>query len=181
MPRLPADYARYGRELRRVRAGERADDEGGKSVWHQAAPGIEIISFVDANGRALRQECYLEERAVIWAHAQPVKTAAVQPGTRRLANDAVAIDAALDREALSAALVMLHAAASGDRYLDHLRAELEAFERGLEADADLQVTTTSGRRPKLTDLMPRKPARWPYFVGAALVAAAAVLAWRTLR
>jgi hypothetical protein len=180
VPRPAADFARYGPELRRVRAGERRSDDGGKSVWHQAAAGIEVISLVDENGRAVRQECYLEERAVVWAVDQAVSSAQVQPGRR--AGEALSRHARLDGDALGAALAMLQAAPAGDRYLDHLRAELEAAARGLAASFDDSVTVVGEKRPSASELDPNRAARsrWIAAAIALAVLAGALLAWRAL-
>ena len=182
MGRGAAEFAKYGPALRRVRAGERFADEGGKSVWHQAAPGIEIISFVDEGGRALRQECYLAESALIWLPGAPLASATVDPGRGgRVGSEVLRTHDRLDAEVLASALAMLEAAPRGDRYLDHLRAELLAAQRGLASDDDDPLTSTVRRPGLVEDAPPRPPPRRRWVMGAVVVAAAAVLIWLVLR
>jgi hypothetical protein len=144
------DFSRYAAQLRRVRAGERAADDGGKKVWHQAGDEVEVISFVDAEGKVTRQECHLSGTLVIWRAGLQVSTGAVATAARRgvAASEGIVPDANPNADAVAQALTLLEALPPGDRYLDHLRAELDLAAQGLETH-DADTVTTMSQRPAL--------------------------------
>ena len=128
-----------------MRAGERSNDDGGKKVWHQAGAEVEVISHVDPGGHVTRQECYVDGALVVWERGRPVTTGTVQGGGRGSGiAPAAGVIQDLDPSlgVVEEALTMLKAAPPGDRYLDHLRGELEAAAEGL-ADQELSSTVTT--------------------------------------
>ena len=101
------DFSRYADQLRRVRAGERASDDGGKKVWHQAGDEVEVISFVDAEGKVTRQECHLSGTLVVWRAGLQVSTGAVATAARRgvAASEGIVPDLNPNADAVAQALI----------------------------------------------------------------------------
>jgi hypothetical protein len=144
MPTL--DLARLGASLRRVTLADRPLPEGGKKVWHQGDEGVEVLSFVDAEGRVLRQECYLGHEAVVWQTDRPLNTAAVQGSARGagIARSELLVNDERPRASvMRAALELLRAAPANDLYLKHLRDIVDSSVQGLDDSDDPDDKVTS--------------------------------------
>jgi hypothetical protein len=148
------DFAALGKTLRRVRLGERPTEEGGKKVWHQGDKGVEVVSFVDAQGRVLRQEVHVGKEVVIWKAGKPVTTGEV-PGEGRDANvsrsDLIVPHAEISKSAVFNALALLNGAGGDDKYLGHVRHALEAVAAGLSSDDDDSVVTSMQKKASIGD------------------------------
>lgn len=125
------DYARLGSTLRRVRAADRPLEEGGKKVWHQGDGKTEVISFVDAGGEVMRQECYLEGSVVAWQVDKPLVTGRVQG--EKSGGDTIAPDAQLSGSTVLNAVALLDGTDLEDKYLQHFRAVLRLAAQRLPA------------------------------------------------
>ena len=175
------DFARLGGTLRRVRAADRPLEGGGKKVWHQGEAGTEIISFVDAQGVATRQECYLGGQVVTWQIDKPLSTGALQD--EKAIGDTVAPDAQLSSSAVLNAVALLDEAPTEDKYLEHFRAVLRVAAQRLpptgldpsEIAALRRVTADlPAVRPEELQPAPARSHRW--LLWAALVGVAGAFA-----
>lgn len=185
------DFGRLGGSLRRVRVADRPLEGGGKKVWHQGEGGAEIISFVDAGGGATRQECYLEDRVVIWQMDAPVATGRVTDVAA--AGEGVEPDAQVSAGTVLEAVALLEGFTGDDKYLEHFRAVLRLAAQklpvvGLDPAELAALRRVTADLPAVTpeELASSAPASrgrqgWvPWALGAA-AAAAGLAAWLASR
>jgi hypothetical protein len=171
-----------GATLRRVKAAERPTDDGGKKVWHQGDKGVEVLSFVSSAGRVTRQEIYVEGGLAIWSAGEALVTGkplAEPPRIGIARSEQIIPDSEPQLEPLELALAVLAGAPTQDRYLSHLKAELQSAYDGLEAGLEKSVTTLRPRPSEpveVTRSLTITGRVLPWLVGAGL-AAAGVAAW----
>ena len=104
------DYSHLGPTLRRVKTAERPTEDGGKKVWHQGDKGAEVVSFVDKDGRVLRQEVHVGKEVAIWKAGKPALTGHVPSETRDpnvSRSDLIVPDADITPAAVFSALSLL--------------------------------------------------------------------------
>lgn len=130
--------------LRRIRAVESpADEEGVRTVWHQGAKGTELVSWVNTQGRVVRQDFTLIEDHFSWSSRAGLKTGEVSgaPGSKAgPASGLVSPDAAIAAERVQRAAEAIASYDGDDRYVIHLRRMLELTLNGLTENGEQTVT-----------------------------------------
>jgi hypothetical protein len=172
-----------GASLRRVRVADRPLEGGGKKVWHQAEGGAEVISFVDPEGNATRQECYLGEQVIVWQADLPVTTGLVKDESS--GGDSIEPDLRANVSAVLNAVALLEGFHGEDKYLEHLRAVLRLAAQklpvtGLDPSEVAALRRVTAEKPAVTpeELAEHAQANAPKraWLPWAFVAAAAVAA-----
>ncbi len=108
----------------RIRAVESPpDDSGRRTIWHRASKNAELVTWVDAEGRVLRQELMLFDDIVIWERGAGVKTGTVVEGNFRTQrpSDSMTLDDVVDQTRLTRMTRGLAAYGGADRFIAHVR------------------------------------------------------------
>ena len=121
--------------LYRVRAIEKPPEaDGTREIWHQATPGVELFSVLDAEGKLTQQELTLFGDVLHWSRRGGLRSGRVSepstPGTAR--GDTISFDPALTPERLRRTAEALTAYQGADKYLLNLRALIDAALQGRE-------------------------------------------------
>jgi hypothetical protein len=107
-------------------------DDGQRSVWHLSPQGVELLSFVDPQGRVQRQELTLLDEHCVWTSGVGLRTGrveqegAVRTETRVVHPDSQPIPARMLRAALA-----LESYQGEDRYILHIQRVLALARQGL--------------------------------------------------
>ncbi|MFE8605161.1 hypothetical protein [Archangium violaceum] len=107
-------------------------DDGQRSVWHLSTQGVELLSFVDPEGRVQRQELTLLDEHCVWSSGVGLRTGRVeQDGAVRTETSVVHPDAQpVPARLLRAALALEHYQGE-DRYIQHIQRVLALARQGL--------------------------------------------------
>ena len=175
--------------LRRIRAVESAPDEDGiRTVWHQGQKGAELVSWVRADGRLMRQELILLADHFQWSGDVGLRSGEVSqaPGSKAgPASGNVAADAQLRPDRIFRAVDALSAWDGDDRYVLHIKRVLELTADGLESTGESTVTRAAlppadaQEAPRLRDDASGGGLSWPMLLAAALalIVGAGLLLW----
>jgi hypothetical protein len=179
MPRSARQSAAAVQSLFRIRAYETTDAAGLRRVWHQGADGADLLTWVNAEGKVVRQELTLLEDHFVWT-PDGLRTASVEgAGPRSAASATVKFDAAVSRERVWGAHAALLEYQGDDKYILNIRRILaQATGKFLEADEFVMTKNQPIPEGELSWLGSVSPAVW---IGIALALAAAVVAVLMLR
>ena len=108
----------------RIRAVESPPDANGqRTIWHRASRDAELVTWVDAEGRVLRQELVLFDDLVLWERGGSMQTGVVVSSTSRTykPSDLMTLDASLNHDRLGRMVRGLAAYSGSDRFIAHIR------------------------------------------------------------
>ncbi len=108
----------------RIRAVESPPDaKGQRTIWHRASRNAELVSWVDADGRVVRQELMLFDDVLIWERGAELKTGAIVTGTGRAnkPSDSMTLDDSVVEERVARFGRGLGAYGGEDRFIAHAR------------------------------------------------------------
>lgn len=107
-------------------------DDGQRSVWHLSPQGVELLSFVDNEGRVQRQELTLLDEHCVWTSGVGLRTGRVeQEGAARTETRVVHPDAQPVPARMLRAALALEGYAGEDRYILHIQRVLALARQGL--------------------------------------------------
>lgn len=159
--------------LVRIRSADKTEPDGTRTVWHQGADGMELLSFIDAAGFLERQDFTFFGEQIVWTRDFGVRTGAVvgDGGSRASgASDLLRLDGVVSHEKLASARGGLRHYDGEDRYVLHLREMLDR-ENAAAASAGGFMAT----RSDIAKVGGRFDPRWRRRVVAAAVIGAAAL------
>lgn len=113
-------------------------------MWHQGAKGTELVSWVNLQGRVIRQDFSLMEDHFSWNTHSGLKTGEVSGAAGSRAGPAsglVVPDVSIIAERVLRAAQAIRDYDGDDRYVLHLKRMLELTERGLTETGESTVTT----------------------------------------
>jgi hypothetical protein len=181
MPRSARQSAAAVQSLFRIRAYETTDAAGLRRVWHQGAEGADLLTWVNAEGKVIRQELTLLEDHFVWT-PEGLRTASVEDAggsTATAASSTVRFDAQVSRERVWAAHAALLEYQGQDKYILNIRRILaHAMGKFLEGDEFVMTKNQPIPEGELGGLSAWSLAVW---IGVALAVAAAVAAVLMLR
>ncbi len=138
MARSAHQSAAAVRSLLRIRAYETTDGTGLRRVWHQGTDGADLLTWVNADGKVVRQEFTLLEDHFVWT-PDGLRTAAVDEVGGSMASEASAtvhFDAEISRQRVAVAHAALLSFTGEDKYVLNIRRILaKAMGELLEVDA----------------------------------------------
>jgi hypothetical protein len=107
-------------------------DDGQRSVWHLSSQGVELLSFVDPEGRVQRQELTLLDEHCVWTSGVGLRTGRVeQEGTVRAEARVVHPDSQPVPARMLRAALALEGYQGEDRYILHIQRVLALARQGL--------------------------------------------------
>lgn len=107
-------------------------DDGQRSVWHLSSQGVELLSFVDPEGRVQRQELTLLDEHCVWMSGVGLRTGRIeQEGTARTEARVVHPDSQLVPARMLRAALALEGYQGEDRYILHIQRVLALARQGL--------------------------------------------------
>ena len=107
-------------------------DDGQRSVWHLSPQGVELLSFVDNEGRVQRQELTLLDEHCVWTSGVGLRTGRVeQEGAARTETRVVHPDTQPVPARMLRAALALESYAGEDRYILHIQRVLALARQGL--------------------------------------------------
>jgi len=169
------------RSLFRVRAYESADGTGLRRVWHQGTDGADLLTWVNAEGKVVRQEFTLLVDHFVWT-PDGLRTAAVDEVGGSKASEASAtvhFDAQVSRERVVVAHAALLSYTGEDKYVLNIRRILaKAMGEFLEGDEYVMTKNLPIPQGEAVGSSGWSIALW---VGAAVALVAAVAAMLLLR
>lgn len=119
-----ADLKRALRAMIRVTALDAPPDEkGGRVIWHRGGGDSDLVSWVQADGKLIKQQLVLFDDVILWQHGRLVRTGRVErPGEVLAAPQLVdtKLDAALDKARLQRLRTAVDGYQGGDHYIEHL-------------------------------------------------------------
>jgi hypothetical protein len=125
--RTEAERAAAVESMYRIRAVESPPDERGqRTIWHRGSRGAELVSWVDAEGRLIRQEFVLFDDVLVWDRVGLLKTGVSVPAEgSKLVKPSDGLTYDTDEAAKAQRLERLSAALKTcggvDRFLSNLR------------------------------------------------------------
>ena len=162
--------------LSRIRVAETIDADGHRRVWHQG-DDVDLLSWVDAGGKLLRQELTLLGDHFQWT-TKGLRTGYVADADGSAAAhsaELVSLDVNISENRLAAAKEALARYTGDDKYVQHIRLVIESFLRGLQERDEVVITAATGR-PKLPPppeaSSPNAASRTKWIVAAAVAAIA---------
>jgi hypothetical protein len=166
--------------LARIRVLEQQEADGLRRVWHQGAEGGDLLSWVDPQGRLLRQELTLLDDYFLWTSTQGARTGATTDSggaaTAR-ASEMVAFDPFVSADRVHRGLAALKLYRGQDRYILHFHEILELIASGLEERREPIVTgpVPPVPMPSAPPRPSRPPRRLVWLVAGGIVLACAAL------
>jgi hypothetical protein len=107
-------------------------DDGQRSVWHLSSQGVELLSFVDSEGRVQRQELTLLDEHCVWTSGVGLRTGRVeQEGSVRTEARVVHPDSQPVPARMLRAALALEGYQGEDRYILHIQRVLALARQGL--------------------------------------------------
>jgi len=159
--------------LARIRVAETRDADGLRRVWHQAAD-VDLLSWVDDQGKLLRQELTLFGDHYQWTSNFGLRTGqvgALEGSSAAHASDLVALDPSVSKDRLQAAHAALAPYAGDDKYVQHIKHVVAQFLRGLQERDEVVITVTK-ETPAQTVEGQQRRSRVIWIVVGAIVALA---------
>jgi hypothetical protein len=132
-------------------------DDGQRSVWHLSSQGVELLSFVDPEGRVQRQELTLLDEHCVWMSGVGLRTGrieqegAVRTETRVVHPDSQPVPARMLRAALA-----LESYQGEDPYIRHIQRVLALARQGLVLSGGAAAPKASAPAP--SSATPHAPA-----------------------
>jgi hypothetical protein len=158
--------------LARIRVAETRGADGLRRVWHQAAD-VDLLSWVDEQGKLLRQELTLFGDHYQWTSDFGLRTGQVGSpegsAAAAHASDLVALDTSVSKERLRTAHAALAPYAGDDKYVQHMKHVVAQFFRGLQ-DRDEVVITMTKETPVQEVEAQHRRSRVGWIVAGAIVA-----------
>jgi hypothetical protein len=117
----------------RVRAVEKPPEpDGTREVWHQAAPGVELLGVVNPDGTLAQQELTLFEDHVHWYRRGGLRTGKFRDPSRHdsPSGDGIIFDPTPSKERLERMAGLLAAYDGSDKHLLHMRDLISAGAKG---------------------------------------------------
>lgn len=130
-------------------------DGGQRSVWHLSPQGAELLSFVDLEGRVLRQELTLLGEHCVWTSGVGLRTGRVeQDGAARAEASVVHPDAQPIPARLLRAALALEDYQGEDRYILHIQRVLALARQGFVLAGGASVAPTPATPMPATSMPP---------------------------
>jgi hypothetical protein len=151
----PTELKSAVESLSRIRALEsEPDSSGGRTLFHRsgpAAPGVDLISRVDGDGKVERQELFFFGDYLLWTRTSGLKSGVAPTGTveqlvTRGGGPATGIsfdsDDAVTAERLAGVVEALKGYSGDDRLIDHAKQLFVVAAEGKPFTSGLVVTRT---------------------------------------
>jgi hypothetical protein len=156
--------------LSRVRVAETCDADGLRRVWHQGED-VDLLSWVDKDGKLLRQELTLFGDHFQWTSVHGMRTGRVNDADGSAAAhsaELISLDTTISEDRLSTAKQALDRYDGDDKYVLHVKHVVGQFLRGLQERDEVVITATTAA-PHEPPSVPVPRRSWTTWVVAAAV------------
>lgn len=135
----------------RIRVTESPPDaQGLRTVWHRGTKGAELVSWVDEQGRMVRQDFFLFEDVFLWERGGKMRTATSRKATdlsMQPSSEDVVVDTEPEarKQRFERAEAAIGDYVGDDKYLSHLRSTIFVEAGAFHAIDDNPVTAAAQR------------------------------------
>ncbi len=158
MERTPQDFQAAIESMSRIRAVESPpDDKGERTIWHRAMNGVELISWVQADGTLSSQTLNAWGSSVLWKRGVGLSTAEIAQEQGK--PEVVVTHAQADKALIQRLTVALAPYEGTDQFISHFK---QILQLGDSADFVRRVTREAvafAPPPKFVSVMPLEAAK----------------------
>lgn len=179
LERSDAELIAATESMYRIRAVESPPDaKGQRTVWHRAPKHAELVTWVDGEGRAERQELQLFDDVLIWQRVGGFQTGTMSGSDRGYKpSDTMALDPSVNTVRLGRFTRGISSYKGSDKYINHV---LQVLATHAAQSFEDQITQPSNERsrkvetgrvtaPRLAPVdAPSRPSRVPLILAAVI-------------